>query len=346
MGKVCLVTGATGFMGSHMVEVLKKAGHEVRALDLPGSGTDEVERGRFPALLKSWGVDYIPCDLTKPDGLAELARGVDLVFHVAGLFSYSAPRDKLFQVNVEGTRNLLDAVLKNGSVQRVVIWGAGGIYGVVPRDKLPITESTPPEPPNDYLQSKWAQELLVEDYYRKEKIPYTTVRPTGVYGPRAVYGVGKLIREMAKMKTIRIPKNFTARVPLIHAEDVCRSALYLADREDSVGQVYNLADDVPYTNVDFFRILAEAMAKPFKLAPKVPVGLLRNALIMAAVLENNLNKLTGGKNKLEKDSLFLLGEDFWYSNEKLLKTGYQYRYPDGREGLAQTIPWYRETGLI
>jgi nucleoside-diphosphate-sugar epimerase len=227
-----------------------------------------------------------------------------------------------------------------------VLWGAGGIYGVVPKDRLPITEQTPPRPPNNYLQSKWAQEVLVQEYFHHRQFPYTTVRPTGVYGPRAAYGVGKLIRDLAKMKTIRCPKNFTGRVPLIHAQDVCRAALYLAQRPDTLGEAYNLADDTPWTNIHFMEILAELLHKPFKLAPAIPVPLLKKLLLFAASVEKLLSKITHKPLKLEKDSLFVLGEDFWYSNEKLKRTGFQYAYPEGRKGLAETISWYRENGLI
>ncbi len=346
MAKKALVTGASGFLGSFMVEVLLQAGYEVRATDLPAGETDDLKRGRYPALLKSWGVQLIPSDLTKREGLEDLVRGVDLVFHVAALFSYSAPRELLFKVNVEGTRNLLDAIVRTGGVGRFVLWGAGGVYGVVPKDELPITEETPEHPPNAYLQSKYAQEQLVWDYYRREKIPFTTIRPTGVYGPRAIYGVGKLLRDLAGMKKIRCPKNFTGRVPLIHALDVCRAALYLAERPESVGQVYNLADDVPYNNFRFMELLAELLDKPFKPAPSIPVPLLRNLLILAASVEKLLCKFTKKPPKLEKDSLFLLGEDFWYSNEKLLKTGFHYAYPEGRKGLEETVLWYRNAKLI
>ncbi|MFO1520193.1 MAG: NAD(P)-dependent oxidoreductase [bacterium] len=348
MAKLALVTGATGFLGSHMVELLVKEGYQVRATDLPlPNQEDDPKRGRYPGLLKKLGVEFIPSNLAKPDNLSEVVKGVDYVFHIAALFSYIIPWEALYQVNVEGTRNLIHALLKEGSVKRFVLWGAGGIYGAPKPEELPIRETSPKQPPNNYLKSKWEQERLVEHFAQKEKLPYTCVRPTGVYGPRAVYGMGQLLCQFGNMKKIKVPKNFTGRMALVHAEDVCRAALFLATRDDALGEAYNLADDVPYTTVEFFKILADLLGKPFKPMPAVPIKLLKGAALTAAVVENFFSqKLLKKKPKLEKDTIFFLGTDFWYSNEKLEKLGFRFAYPDGRAGFAQTIPWYREAGLI
>src|SRR4030095_6774910 len=154
----------------------------------------------------------------------------------------------------------------------------------------------PKRPPNNYLQSKWDQELLAEKYHQTEKLPYTSIRPTGVSGPRAVYG---------------------------------------------------MAARVTYNNVQMFQFLAELLGKPFSVMPAVPVSLVKGLAIAAATVENFISKKILKKTpKLEKDTAFFLGGDFWYTNEKLKKTGFQFAYPDGKEGFRETIPWYRENGLI
>jgi len=348
MSKLALVTGATGFIGSHMVELLVKEGYQVRATDLkPPSEEDDPNKGRYPALIRKLGVEFIPSNLAQPENLPDLVKGVNYVFHIAALFSYVIPWEQLRQVNVEGTRHLLQALTKDGNLERLILWGAGGIYGTPRPEDLPIRETTPIRPPNNYLKSKWQQEQLVHQFYENEKLPYTSVRPTGVYGPRAIYGMGQLIVQMGNMKKIKIPKNFTGRMPLVHAVDVCRAALYLAQREEAIGQAYNLADDVPYSNVDYFRMIAELLGKPFKAMPPIPIPLIRGAALSAAVVENFISqKILKKKPKLEKDTLFLLGGDFWYSNEKLRNLGFSFLYPDGREGSAETIAWYRENGFF
>jgi len=348
MSKLALVTGATGFLGSHMVELLVKEGYTVRATDLPPpTDQNDPQRGRYPALLKKLGVEFIPSNLGRPENLQDVVKGVDLVFHIAALFSYIIPWEQLYKVNVEGTRHLLDALLKDGSLKRLVLWGAGGIYGTPRPEELPLRETSPIRPPNNYLKSKWTQEQLVHQYYGLEKLPYTSIRPTGVYGPRAIYGMGQLIIQLGNMKKIKIPRNFKGRMPLVHAVDVCRAALFLSQKEEAMAQAYNLADDVPYGTVDYFRMMAELFEKPFSALPPVPIPLVKGAAYAAAVVENFLSmKLMKKKPKLEKDTIFLLGGDFWYTNEKLKKLGFQFVYPDGREGMAQTIRWYRENGFI
>ena len=340
-----LVTGATGFMGSHMVELLVQSGHRVRATDLPTlSDEDQPRLGRYPKLLKNLKVDYRPADLTHSENLNELVEGVDFVFHIAGLFSYSAPRETLFRVNVEGTRRLLEALKKEGGVQRIVLWGAGGIHGSPRAEELPIRESSPKRPPNAYLESKWKQELLSQEFYERDNIPYCVIRPTGVYGPRAVYGVGQLICQLAGMKKIRLPKNLRGRNPLVHAEDVCRSALHLSSKKESLGEAYNLADDRPFTNIDLFRTLAQLLDRPFSTLPAIPIPLMKGGARFAATVENFLSKyLLKRKAKIEKDTIFFIGGDFWYSNEKLKGTGFDFKYPDAeKSGLKETIAWYKE----
>ncbi len=346
--KRCLVTGAAGFIGSHLVECLRQAGHSVRATDLgPLAESDDLQRGRYSGLLHRNKVEYVPADLSDPQAWDALIEGIDWIFHVAGLFDYSAPRERLFRINVEGTRGLLEAMRRGGKTQRLVLWGAGGIYGRPKPSELPIREDNPPRPPNAYLQSKWEQEKLAQVYWKKYEVPYSCVRPTGVYGPRAVYGMGRMLIQMAEMKKIRIPKNFSGRMPLVHARDVAEAAIFLAGQEAALGQAYHLADDRPYSNVEFFRLVARLLDKPFATLPPVPVALLRGLASAGAVVENFYSqKLRHRRPKVERDTVFMLGADFWYSNEKLKAAGYRFRYPDSEPGLRETLAWYQDQGLL
>jgi nucleoside-diphosphate-sugar epimerase len=346
--KRCLVTGAAGFIGSHLVESLCRAGHQVRATDLgPLAAEDDPHRGRYPGLLQRKQVEYLPADLSDPLAWDPLIEGTDWIFHVAGLFDYSAPRERLFRINVEGTRGLLEAMRRGGKTQRLILWGAGGIYGRPKPSELPIREDNPPRPPNAYLQSKWEQEKLANIYWKKYEIPYACVRPTGVYGPRAVYGMGRMLLQMAEMKKIRIPKNFLGRMPLVHAQDVAEAAIFLADHDAAMGQAYHLADDRPYSNVDFFKLVARLLNKPFAALPALPVSLIRSLASAGAIVENFYSKkIRRRRPNVERDTLFMLGADFWYSNEKLKAVGYRFRYPDSEPGLRETLDWYRDQGML
>ena len=143
MSPLSLVTGACGFMGTHMVEVLAEAGHRIRATDLASSyDHDDLKTGRSPGVLKRLNVEFVPADITKRETLDKAMEGVEYIFHIAAIFSYSAPWDLLYKVNVEGTRNILESAKLASSFKKIVLWSAGGFYRLPkgPQD-LPIEEA-------------------------------------------------------------------------------------------------------------------------------------------------------------------------------------------------------------
>jgi nucleoside-diphosphate-sugar epimerase len=341
-----LVTGACGFIGTHMAEVLCQAGHRVRGTDLAECfrGDDPV-RGRFPELLKGLGVDCVPSDMTRPETLVAPLEGVDYVFHIAAVFSYTAPWELLRGVNVEGTRELCNLILEKKRVRKLLLWGAGGVYGFPPAEFLPVREEDPKSPPNAYLKSKHEQEQLVMALGRTRGLRYSIVRPTGVYGPRCVYGMGQVMLPAIRNPVVAVPRNFRTRVPLVHVRDVCEAALFLAQNELADGEAYNVNDDTQMTVVAFMKALAELQEKRFLRLPPVPVAPLKALLLCAAFLEGKLARyVTHSSPKLEPDTIRFLGRDIAYSNQKLKDLGYRFHYPDALPGLRETIDWYRQAG--
>ena len=343
-----LVTGACGFMGTHMVEVLAEAGHAIRATDLPSAcEADDRRAGRFPSVVRDLGVELVPADLSRPETLAPLVKDVDTIFHVASVFSYKAPWSVLKRVNVDGTRALLDlALAERRAPKRVVIWGAGGIYGIPDPDDLPLTEDSPPAPSNDYLRSKWREEHLVMQYGRERGLRWTILRPTTVYGPRAVSGGGQLLLAAAKMKVAAIPRSFDAHIPFVHVRDVCRAALHLSESPDAENQAYNLNDDTVISTVDFFRHVASLMGHRFVPLPGIPVGTLRDLLLGVADVVGAVTRVLGTPSPVERGPLEYLGVDWAYTNDKLKGTGFEFLYPDARDGVRDTIAWYRNEGWL
>ena len=112
--ETCLVTGACGFVGRHMVELLVREGHRVRASDLKNTYVEDFER---------LGVEFVPADLTDRSSLKPVVKGIKWVFHPASLFDYTAPHEALERVNVVGTRNLAEACC-GIEVQRFVLWSS------------------------------------------------------------------------------------------------------------------------------------------------------------------------------------------------------------------------------
>ncbi len=343
---LCLVTGACGFMGTHMVEVLHEAGYPIRATDL-GSAyeQDDQKAGRFPSVLKRLGVEFIPSDLTDPPSLDPVVRDVKLCFHVAAVFSYSAPFQILEKVNYQGTRELLDRLLNQATFSKLVMWGAGGVYDL--DAPIPFKEDeTPLAPSNSYLKSKHMAEQLVMEYGREKGLRYSIMRPTTVYGPRCVYGAGQMLRAAASGPASAIPSNFTARIPFVHVRDVVGAAKFLAENPSSDGEVYNLNDSSELTNIDFFEFVADITGRPFVKLPPVPVEPIKKALTpLARGLQWAATK-AGTQSPLEADTLDYLGRDLTYSNQKLLDAGYELIYPDARQGIADTILWYQRNGWL
>ncbi|MFP5351773.1 MAG: NAD-dependent epimerase/dehydratase family protein [Actinomycetota bacterium] len=339
-----LVTGACGFIGSHMVEVLAEAGHEVVAADLPSAlAAPADDRTRWPQVCRAAGAELVPLDLTDPSTVPAAVAGAEVVFHIAAVFDYMAPESVLRAVNVEGTRNLFEALLEEGSCRRVVNWGAGGVYGTPRADRLPFREDSAKEPGNAYLVSKWDQEVLAHSY-RSRGVEVTSTRTTSPYGPRAAYGSGQLLLQLAE-KPVAI-RNMTGNIPFVHVRDLCRAALHLAEHPDADGEAYNVTDEGRIDAIRLARIVADEMGKRAKVLPPLPLGALRTLLSSAAKVSGALATRSGKRPVLEYDQVQYFGYDFVYSIDKLLATGFGFEYPEPEPGLRETLRWYREQGWI
>ncbi len=339
-----LVTGACGFIGSHMVEVLAQAGHEVVAADLPSAlAAPPADRTRWPEVCRAAGARLVPLDLTDPSSIAPAIEGAEVVFHIAAVFDYLAPEHLLRKVNVEGTRLLFDALLAGGGCRRVVNWGAGGIYGTPTRDGTPFTEVTPTRPGNAYLVSKWDQEVVAHSY-RDRGIEVTSTRTTSPYGPRAIYGSGQLLLGLAD-KPVAI-RNLTGNIPFVHVRDLCRAALHLSQHPDADGEAYNVTDDGRIDAVKLAHLVAEELGVRARVLPALPVAPLRKVLSGAARISAVVAKRTGKRPLLEYDQVQYFGYDFLYSNHKLKDTGFELEYPQPEPGLRETLRWYRDQGWL
>lgn len=339
-----LVTGATGFIGSHLVEVLAEAGHEVIAADLPSAlAAAPEDKARWPEVCRAAGARLVPLDLTDPGSVKQAVAGADVVFHVAAVFDYLAPESLLRKVNVEGTRHLFEALVAAGSCRRVVNWGAGGIYGAPVRSEGPFREDSPKRPSNAYLVSKCDQERLAHSF-RDHGIEVTSVRTTSPYGPRAVYGSGQLLMGLAERPVAF--RNLTGNIPFVHVRDLCRAALHLSEHRAADGEAYNVTDEGRIDAVRLARLVADEMGTKATVLPPVPLGMMRKALSGAARLSTARARRTGKRPLLEYDQVQYFGRDFVYSIDKLKQTGFGFERPQPEEGLRATVRWYRDNGWI
>ncbi|HYI45826.1 MAG TPA: NAD(P)-dependent oxidoreductase [Actinomycetota bacterium] len=339
-----LVTGACGFIGSHLVEVLAEAGHEVVATDLPSAlDAPQEDRTRWPEVCSAAGAKLVPLDLTDRDSIEAAVSGAELVFHVAAVFDYLAPVELLRAVNVEGSRNLFNVLAARGECRRVVNWGAGGVYGPPVAAEGPFTEESPKRPSNPYLVSKWDQEVLAHTF-RERGLEVTSVRTTSPYGPRAVYGSGQLLVGLAERPVAF--RNLTGNIPFVHVRDLCRAAVHLVGHASADGEAYNVTDDGRIDAVQLARLVADELGTKAKILPALPIGVLRKTLSGVSKVSMAVARRSGKRPLLEYDQVQYFGRDFIYSNSKLKQTGFEFEMPQPEEGLRSTLRWYVDNGWI
>lgn len=347
MSQLSVVTGGLGFTGSHLVEVLHQKGHRVRVLDLPfeGDAKEELRKGRYLSVARKCKAEFVPCDLREIDSLKGHLEDADYVFHLAALFDYTAPMDLLIQVNVNGTENLCKLLQKNRKLKRLVIWGSGAVYGIPKKEDLPLTEDAPIRPVTRYGESKRLEEEIAEKYYARG-MPVTWLRPSAVYGPRDTRVFYELFRMIKQTPVLFLPENFNFPIPFVHARDVARAALHLSEKPDAVGEIYNIDDNSNLTYDQVVKMLARRWDKLVIPLPAVPLHLLRDGLFRLADLENRIARWLARKPRLPRDLVLFLGHEIRYSNEKLIRTGFQFHYGTLEKGLDETLHWYTEHALL
>lgn len=223
------VTGATGFIGSHLVKRLLQSKHELCCL----------VRKISPAVvdLERLGVDVCLGDITDKPSIIRGMKGCTRVFHLAGLYSFWEPRKHDFrEVNIGGSRNVMEAVLETG-VSKVVHVSTVGIFGR-PVDS-PFREDTPPGPVRfgEYFKTKYEGDRIVWDLYRREQLPVVVVYPAAVLGPGDHQATGKYIMSLIRR---RMPATaFTGSVlTFVHVRDVVEVICRAAEKENNIGERY------------------------------------------------------------------------------------------------------------
>ncbi len=335
------MTGACGFVGSHMVDLLVEKGYQVHALDL-----EQANKRWLRPLLDSGKIKFFPADLTKKETLKEPLRNAQYVFHPAAVFDYSATWELLERVNVGGTRNLCEALLEEGKVKRLVNWSTAGVYGKPDPSRHPTKEDDPKGVNcNLYEKSKWLQEQLAHEFHQKNKLPVTTIRPAPIYGPRSVYGVAQVIFMIAHGAVPGIPVTAKGLAPFVHVKDIVGAAHYLSQKEDTVGQAYNVADDSRMSMYEYAHFVAPLVGA-YIIDFYVPMSHVKFWMGIAAKWAEHMAKRKGTRPTIETETINYIVNSYCFANDKLKGAGYKLFYPDPRIGFIETITWYKKEGLL
>lgn len=356
--EVVLVTGAAGFIGSHVVDQALAAGFKVRATDLPNADF---------SYMRTLDVEVVPGDLIDPVDVAKMVEGVDHIIMVAAVFDHSKPMEFLERINVGSRRVMCEAALASGP-KTVVEFSSCDVYGS--HERQPIDESFEPRPENDYSKTKVMAEREALRFHREHGLPVTVVRPTAVYGPRGIYtaslfvGLPCMIREMG-LKKLPLPTG-GFKNNLVHVEDIARSAIFLLNRPEALGRVFNVADKTHIALGDMLHMLLQAVGiktpkLPFRL-PRLPVKLAAKAGLMLPeaafrpvnrFLQKRWDKLVkkhglepGFRPRWDKPFLSYGVSDHTYDISAIEGLGFELKHPDLKEGWAETIGWYVENNWI
>jgi NAD dependent epimerase/dehydratase len=314
-GKKVLVTGACGFIGSHLVEALVKQGASVRAYVLYNSFNSWGWLEALPAAVKS-NCEVVAGDIRDPLSVAEAVQGVDMVFHLAALiaipYSYAAPSSYV-QTNVAGTLNVVQACRQHG-VERVMHTSTSEVYGTA--QYVPIDEKHPQHGQSPYSASKIGADKIAESYYRSFDVPVVTVRPFNTYGPRqsARAFIPTIITQlMADKRQIKIGSLEPTR-DLTFVKDTARGFMEIAAAENVVGEEIHIATQ-----------------------SEVAMG--EVARMIMTLMHADVEFITDAQRvRPEKSEVYRL----FGSNQKLKQlTGWQ---PEStlQDGLQATIDWFRE----
>lgn len=314
MAKKALVTGADGFIGSHLAQELVRAGYEVRAFAFYNSFNSWGWLDTLDDDIKN-SMEVLCGDIRDPNGVREALRGIDTVFHLAALiaipFSYHSP-DSYVDTNIKGTLNVLQAA-RDLETSRVLVTSTSEVYGTA--QYVPIDEKHPYQGQSPYSATKIGADRLAESFYRAFGLPVTIVRPFNTYGPRqsARAVIPTIITQLLgganeiKLGSLEPTRDFN------YVKDTVAGFMALAECENAVGEEVNIATGV---EISIGELASELIRQ---LNPQAKI-----------VCESE--RVRPDKSEVER----LLGDN---TKIKAL-TGWSPKY-DLASGLAETIAWLR-----
>lgn len=312
---LALVTGADGFIGSHLTETLLGNGFRVRALSQYNSFNNWgwLEDVRHPDL------EVVSGDVRDPNFCRELVRGVDTVFHLAALiaipYSYMAP-DSYVDTNIRGTLNMLQAVKAEGC-GRLLVTSTSEVYGTA--QYVPIDEKHPRQPQSPYSATKIGADALAESFYNAFELPVVVVRPFNTYGPRqsARAIIPTIISQIAAGKEIIKVGDLTPTRDFNYVTDTARGFLSIAHAplDKVIGQEINIATNSEISMADTLDTIAELMHWQGRY-------------------EVDPERLRPAKSEVRR---------LWGDNTKIKSLTDWVPQVSIREGLQRTIDWFTDT---
>ncbi|MCM1256296.1 MAG: NAD-dependent 4,6-dehydratase LegB [Roseburia sp.] len=312
--KKVLVTGADGFIGSHLTESLLEKGYEVKAFVYYNSFNNWGWLDTLPKDVLNQ-IEIFSGDIRDPNGVREAMKGVDAVFHLAALiaipFSYHSP-DSYVDTNIKGTLNVLQAA-RDLNTERVLVTSTSEVYGTA--QYVPIDEKHPYQGQSPYSATKIGADRLAESFYRSFNLPVSIVRPFNTYGPRqsARAVIPTIITQLLSGKKEIKLGALTPTRDFNYVKDTAAGFISIAESDKTIGQEINIATQQEISIGDLAKEIiaqinpdAKIICDEQRLRPK----------------KSEVNRLLGANAKIKE------------------LTDWQQKYTF-EQGIAETIQWLR-----
>lgn len=317
-----IVTGATGFIGKHLVDALAAAGGEVRCLTRGPAPADPRPNVAF------YRAQYDRSDLGLTDGVL---AGANVVYHLGGATRAVSSAD-FTKANVRVTETLLRRVAGLSPGARFVFVSSQAASGPTRDAQHPRVESDPDAPIEGYGKSKLAAERVVRD---QDALPWTIVRPSAVYGPGDRDFLS--IFAMAKRGIAVFPGIRNASINAIYVADLVPGIMAAATKPIAVRKIYFLGDDAAHPWKEIYSVIAEVVGQERKIELAIPRGM----VTMAGAVGDVVGSLTGRPSIVNSSKAILAAPRYWLCSSARARAelGFQPR-TSLREGLRMTYDWY------
>lgn len=325
-----LVTGATGFIGSHVVDLLLKNNIEVKC---------NIRHTSNLRWLKDKPLETVIASLNDKNSLIEAVKDVDYIYHIAGV-TFAKKKEEFFKGNYEATKNLLEVIEKyNPNIKRFLFVSSQTVSGPAKSLDEPKTEDMTCNPITTYGKSKKAAEDEVLKY--KDKFPITIIRAPAVYGPRdtAIYSVFKTVKIGIGAVVGLRPKYLS----LIHSEDLVRGIYQASIHNRTIGEIYFVSSEKFYTWDEIIPKISKFLNKKFVLKIRLPHFI----VLTTAAISEVINQFTSKPSVFNYEKGIDFIQDYWICSTQKAVEHFNYRQKvDIDNGLQQTIQWYKSNGWL
>jgi nucleoside-diphosphate-sugar epimerase len=324
-----LITGATGLLGGHLINELQQRNEDIRALVLPVENADKLEKQ---------GVKVVRGDITDASTLGPAVQDVELIFHLAGMMGVWRPISDYRLVNVTGSENLYKAAQKAG-VRRYVHTSSHTVYGLGYGRFLTEKDALRPDP-DPYSLTKAEGDRMMRRLMLNSEVETVILRPGTFFGPGDRLHFGRMAQKMKDGKGVILGRGDNA-LPFCYVTDIVQGFMLAAYHENAPGNVYNITNDHPLTQLEMFNAIADAVdgVRPTRHLPYLPI------YYGSIVAEKVVARVTRTKPVVTQLGAMMFGSDNRHSVEKARRElGYEPKV-ELRTGITLAAEWFNTGGM-